>query len=75
MIVIANRMKHGLDVKMHFLTFSLNACERTKSELFSFRLIMMFFMEKKKTLKRLLIFTHKIVHRRYKNGCKKTKFV
>lgn len=48
MIVIANRMKHGLDVKMHFLTFSLNACERTKSELFSFRLIMMFFMEKKK---------------------------
>lgn len=23
MIVIANRMKHGLDVKMHFLTFFL----------------------------------------------------
>lgn len=26
------------------------------------------FRGEKKTLKRLLIFTHKIVHRRYKNG-------
>lgn len=56
MIVIANRMKHGLDVKMHFLTFSLNACERTKSELFSFRLIMMFFMEKKKNIEKIINF-------------------
>lgn len=60
MIVIQNRMKHGLDVKMqmYFLTFSLYAYERAKSELFYFRLMMMFFMEKK-TLKRILISTHK----------------
>ncbi len=60
MTVIENRMQCGLDVKMqmYFLTFSLYACEREKSELFYFRLIM-FFMEKK-TLKRLFIFTHKL---------------
>lgn len=69
MTAIENRMQCGLDVKMqmYFLTFSLYACERAKSELFYFRLMMMFFMELK-TLKRLLISTHKIVHRRYKNG-------
>lgn len=70
MIVIENWMKHGLDVKMqmYFLTFSSLCLWKGKEWIVLFQTDDDVFHWEKKTLKRLLIFTHKIVHRRYKNG-------